>query len=136
MTLSDLTAQIKKLPLEEVRSDSTGLFECVFHTESSGKLTALLEGFFGPAVKPPGRNPARELEACSAEFGGVRKNQTLYCVENAGFFHCAMIWPWSDETKATLKIFPAKAKIFSSDGSSASAWGKISENIRRIFSGS
>lgn len=134
MTFSDLTAQIKKLPLEEVRSESAGLFECVFNTGSSEKLTALLESFFGPALKPSGQNPTRELEACSAAFGGVRKNQTLYYVEKAGIFHCAMIWPWSDETKATLKIFPAKSKISSSDGSSASSWGKISENIRRIFS--
>lgn len=125
MTFSELAAEIKKLPPDELRSDSAQLFECVFDTKSSGKLTAALEGFFGTALKPAGQSPTKELKACSDQFGGVRDNQTLYFAEREGISYCALIWPWSDETKATLKVFPTKVKIASGSGAVPSLFGKI-----------
>lgn len=125
MTFSELAAQIKKLPPDELRSDSAELLECVFNTKSSGKLTAALEGFFGMALKPAGQNPTKEVKACSDQFGGVRNNQTLYYRTAEGASYCALIWPWSDETKATLKVFPTKVKIAPGGEAKPSIFGKI-----------
>ncbi len=125
MTFLELAEQIKKLPPEELRSESQALFECVFDTKFSAKLTATLEGFFGTALKPAGQNPTKELKTYSDQFGGVRNNQTLYFREQEGISYCALIWPWSDETKATLKVFPTKIKMAPASESSASVWEKI-----------
>ena len=46
----------------------------------------------------------KDVEALANEFGGVRKGQTLYCISISSPLIIAMLWPWQDGERVTLKI--------------------------------
>lgn len=104
MTFEELLTDVKSCVLEETRRDEPRYLEAVFQTSASGPLTAALVKFFGPPFKPAGVKPTRESDKHSQPYGGVLKEQTLYYLEKEGIAHCAMLWPWNDKRKATLKI--------------------------------
>ncbi len=104
MTYPELIEEIKKVKLLEKRVDSPGLLEVVINQEQLNALTLVLQGYFGPALKPAGQAPSREANAYSAAYGGIQKNQTLYYLDGGTVNHCALLWPWSDGKWITVKI--------------------------------
>lgn len=104
MTPSDLIAEIKKLQFEEIRNNSTQLFEIVIRTDRAQTLYPILEGYFGPALKPAGAQPNRQVSEKVTAYGGIRKEQILYFIEQPTGSAYAMIWPWSNGILITLKI--------------------------------
>ncbi len=105
MTFAELIEEIKKESFEELRHESDSGIEFVVRNEKLIKLDPTLQKFFGPATKPAGVRPRGEEDALASNFGGVMKNQTLYAIAHDGVSHLAMIWPWGDGQKATVKIF-------------------------------
>lgn len=105
MTLADLVQNLKQIPTDEIRAETTDHFECVFQNESLKLLAPKLDEFFGPPKKPAGVKAVGEIADLASDFGGVLHNQTLYYMVKDGASHLAMIWPWSNGTTSTLKVF-------------------------------
>jgi hypothetical protein len=104
VTFTDLLTQVKKEPLAETRQETDDYFEAVVKAENIAGICRALELYFGPAFKPAGQVPTRDQAARVVHLGGIQKNQILYYVERENLSNCAMIWPWNDGTRSTLKI--------------------------------
>lgn len=102
--LSDLVLEVKKLELEEVRTNTAKLFEFVIQTKLLPELSSVLENHFGPPLKPAGKNPSKEAAEETSAFGGVRKDQTLYFTKSPEGFYYALLWPWANGLLLTVKI--------------------------------
>ncbi len=111
MSFEELVSQLKKLPLEELRKEYDGYFEFVVSGEHVQKLYPVLEKYFGVPFKPPGIEPDPKVEDVAKDLGGVRKQQTLYHVQTNGLSHCAMIWPWNDGSRVTVKLARGAVQI-------------------------
>ena len=104
----ELTGRLKKAPADELRKEESGYLELVFSIQNLPKIYPVLEEFFGLPFKPAGVAPSKEAVLRAADYGGVEKHQTLYYSEEDGVSKCAMIWPWQDKTKATVKVAQGK----------------------------
>ena len=105
MTFSELIQEVKKHPSAEIRFDNDHRFEFVVTVHTALRLQHALEEYFGFALKPASKAPDQAAKSVARNFGGIRKDQTLYCREEDDQIHLAMIWPWSDGQTATVKIF-------------------------------
>ena len=103
-----LAAQLKQLPNDDFRKEENGYIEFVMKAQNLSQLYPLLEDFFGPPFKPAGVAPSREALDRAAHYGGIEKHQTLYYLEAGGLSSCAMIWPWNDKTRVTVKVAQGK----------------------------
>lgn len=103
--------RVKTLRIEEKRTDLPVFFECVIGKDSLGPLTALLGHYFGPPAKPAGEKPTHAMEKYTAPYGGILNNQILYLVEKEGgsTVFLAMIWPWMDGARVTVKLVEHEA---------------------------
>jgi len=90
--------------MSEFRKETFGYIEFVLDVDNLPKVYPVLEEYFGPPFKPCGVAPSKEASARTAPYGGIQKQQTLYYVERDGQSSCAMIWPWQDHTRATVKV--------------------------------
>ena len=106
--LKKLVEDIKKLPLEEIRSDSDEGFEFVIKRTTLNKLDSSLQSFFGKVFKDAGAKPDKEATNLTAPYGGIYENQTLYVRKDTTGIFLGMIWPWGDGVLATVKIIPHK----------------------------
>ncbi len=107
LTYPELLAAVKKIKLEQTRVEEDEALECVVRQERLKELAEILERFFGAAFKPTGKAPSREAQNCTADFGGIFENQTLYYLKKDNAAYYAMLWPWNDGVSVTVKIFKA-----------------------------
>ena len=103
-TYSQLLKKIKKIPVFELRVDSVNIKEFVVKSDCLTELQAAFEKFFGANSKAPGKNPSSTDKKHAAFLGGIREDQALYYAEKEGYAHCAMLWPWSDGRRYTVKL--------------------------------
>lgn len=99
-----VVAQLRQLPREEIRKDGPGYVEFVMGVKDLRQLYPLLEDFFGPPFKPAGVVPSKEAQKRTVPYGGIEQQQVLYYKEEGGVSSCAMIWPWRDDVRATVKM--------------------------------
>ena len=99
-----LVQRLRQLPFDELRKQSDGYLEFVLSVRHLTRLYPLLEDYFGTPFKPAGVAPTREAESCAKSYGGIQKQQTLYFFKRDGFGNCAMIWPWNDAVRVTVKV--------------------------------
>ena len=104
MNFTELVGLLKEIPCDEMRKDSEGYYEFVISCQNLDRLYPILESYFGAPFKKPGASPSQKAKDVSKRYGGIQKQQTLYYVERDGLLHCAMIWPWGDGTRATVKM--------------------------------
>ena len=104
MTFDDLIKSFKKIPFDEIRKEYEGYFEFVISTRYLAHLYPILEGYYGVPFKPPGIHPSNEARSVTKNYGGIQKQQTLYYMNREGVSDCAMIWPWNDGSRATVKM--------------------------------
>lgn len=104
MEFNKIRDEVKKLDLELLRSDTSDYFEAVVIKEELAKLHERLKNFLGePAKAPENQIPARMQEKIN-DFGGLMPGQTLYCKDEGGDSIFAMLWPWQDGKRTTVKI--------------------------------
>ncbi len=104
MTYLELLNNIKEISYAEIREDSENYLEAVFTNDKEKQISDTLSSFFQTPYKPAGQDPSKEALEQTTEWGGIRKDQTLYLREQEGLLYCAMLWPWSDQEHTTLKI--------------------------------
>jgi hypothetical protein len=104
LMFAELLTEVKTHRFEERRADVEDYFEGVLLVENMPGVCAALEKYFGKAFKPAGKAPSKEDSKRTDHLGGVQKNQVLYYVEKENQSNCAMLWPWQDGVRVTLKI--------------------------------
>ncbi len=100
----ELTDRLKETPIDELRKDQQGYLEFVLSVNNLSSAYSVLENYFGPPFKPAGVASSKEAMARAASYGGIEKQQTLFYIEHGKQSSCAMIWPWQDKARATIKV--------------------------------
>jgi hypothetical protein len=126
MNTEALKEEINKFILEEVKESSAEIFAFTIGSNYLDSLHKTLVGFFGPPLKPAERKPTRQEKKQAEPYGGIRIGQTLYYSADDNAFSIALIWPWGNGEKATVKIFSDQPLVVQSE----SLWKKI---VHRIF---
>lgn len=104
ITLKEIIERCSGLNIEDKRKLTDEYGEFVFSSKDIEQWSEILTDILGPAVKPEGGKPAKEDKKITDDYGGVRRDQTLFRKEFDGFVIIAMFWPWSDEESITLKL--------------------------------
>ena len=104
MTFDELVQKLQRIPADEQRKKMDGYLEFVLSSRHLIHLYPALEEYFGPPFKPPGVSPTKEAEDHARTYGGILKHQTLYFFKRDGLANCAMIWPWGDGSRVTVKV--------------------------------
>ncbi len=103
-TIEEVMHRARQIRHEQTRRESEDYLEMVMFCDSWNDLLSLFEGYFGPALKPAGEQADEEAETVANRFGGIAQDQTLYHALHENAQHVAMIWPWSDGKRMTVKI--------------------------------
>ncbi len=104
-TFNDLLNEIDQIPVVESRINAPGQREFVMMSDLVMQTHLALQKFFGEQFKAPGEVPSSADKKHAARWGGIRDDQTLYYRQKENDAHCAMLWPWSDGRRYTVKIF-------------------------------
>ncbi len=105
MNYSELLKEVKTVPYKELRNDTPELLELVIIKDALNQVSGILEHHFGKPLKPAGVDSSQEAKQVADSLGGIRRDQTLYYLEQGGMSHCAMLWPWGNGISITLKVF-------------------------------
>ncbi|MCX5668109.1 MAG: hypothetical protein NTY34_07385 [Candidatus Omnitrophica bacterium] len=105
MEFDKIKAEVKKTEPDMTRMDNENYFEAVIgHARLEGMIR-VLEGIFGAPAWPSGKKLSKDAEILIKSVGGLRKGQTLYFLNNKeGCSAFAMLWPWQDGEKVTIKM--------------------------------
>jgi len=100
MEFDRIKTDIKNVGFDMARIDKDDYLEIVIRKVSLEGLLRVLEGIFGPSKN----RVSKEMETLIKDYGGLRKGQTLFFLNNNGAYLFAMIWPWSDDERITIKV--------------------------------
>ena len=104
MDFSSIRKDIKMLSFEALRTDCDNLFEGVIIQQEMEKLNLQLKSFVGEPVYPSKNRLAHKLQKTVDGFGGIMPGQTLYYKDSGTDSILAMLWPWKDGQRTTVKI--------------------------------
>jgi hypothetical protein len=104
MEFDKIKAEIKKVEPDTTRMDNENYFEAVIGTARLEGMVSVLEGIFGAPAWPSDKKLSQDTEELITSVGGLRKGQTLYCLNKEGCSAFAMLWPWQDGEKITIKM--------------------------------
>lgn len=103
MDFNELKTQIKNAGANTVRTDNDDYMEVVVKKDNLVKVIAVLESLLGKAVWPSKDKLVKEAQKMVDNLGGLRKGQTLFFSDKDGLALFAMLWPWQDGEKTTVK---------------------------------
>ena len=103
MEFDKLKTEIKNVELDMTRSDSEDYFEAVIKKARLEELARVLEDNFGPPAWPSFHRLSQVAQIALKNFGGIRNGQTLYFSNNGAHQIFAMLWPWQDNERVTIK---------------------------------
>jgi hypothetical protein len=112
MTYTKLLEKVKKLKIEETRTDSFEMLEFVIHRDYLSQLNGILESYFDQPLKPPNEKPSRLVDKYASSYGGIRQGQTFYFRECDTVLNFALLWPWGDGILVTVKIIQDQKSKF------------------------
>ena len=104
MNFSDVVKRLKKIPFDEIRREQSDYFEFVVSTRYLIHLYPILEDYYGVPFKPSGIQPTQKAQDVTKNYGGIQQQQTLYYKKTDDVTDCAMIWPWNDGSRSTVKM--------------------------------
>ena len=104
MEFDKIKAEVKKMEPETTRMDSENYFEAVIGHACLEGMVRVLEGIFGVPAWPSGNKLSKDIEKLIKNVGGLRKGQTLYFLNKEGCSAFAMLWPWQDGERITIKM--------------------------------
>jgi len=108
MDFSLIRNDIKKLSFDACRTDSENFFEGVIFKVELEKLNLRLKNFLGEPVFPSKDRLPRKAQEAADSFGGIMDGQTLYYKNEGNDSVLAMLWPWKDGQRTTVKIIQQK----------------------------
>mgnify|MGYP001182413912 CR=1 FL=1 len=104
MQFSDLKEEIKSVDFEATRTDCDNYFEAVVIKEEVLKLSEKLQKSFGSPAWPSKNRLTYQAQEAVKGFGGIMPGQTLYFRSEGDSSIFAMLWPWQDGMRTTVKI--------------------------------
>jgi hypothetical protein len=104
MEFNKIRDDVRRLDFELLRSDTSDYFEAVVIKEELAKLEERLKSFLGEPAWPSKNKIPAEMQDKINGFGGIMPGQTLYCKDEGGDSIFAMLWPWQDGRRITVKI--------------------------------
>ena len=104
ITLNEILERCKGLNIDTTREFTDEYGELVFSSKDIKQWSKILTDILGPAVKPEGAKLVKEDKKITNNYGGIRREQTLFRKEFGGIVIIAMFWPWSDGESVTLKL--------------------------------
>ena len=104
MEFDAIRKDLKALSFESLRTDCDNFFEGVIIQQELDKLNLQLKNFLGEPVYPSKNRLAFKVKETVDSFGGVMPGQTLYYknLGKDGIF--ALLWPWKDGLRTTVKV--------------------------------
>jgi hypothetical protein len=104
MGFDELRNTLKEVVTETIRMDCDNLYEAVVAKEHLSPLTQRLQRFFGAPAWPSKVALSAAVQEAIRSYGGVMPGQTLYFLQREGNTFFAMLWPWQDGQRTTLKV--------------------------------
>ena len=104
MEFNQIREEVKKIALEALRTDTSDYFEAVVIKEELAKLNERLTSFLGEPAWPSKNGLPSEIQNKINGFGGIMPGQTLYFRNEGKDSVFAMLWPWQDGKRTTVKI--------------------------------
>ena len=104
MEFEEIKSDIKKTPLYNLRVDNDSYFEAVVKKEAVGEVMRLLEAAMGNPAWPSKGRLAKDARNLTDKFGGLRSGQTLFFLKKENVSLFAMLWPWQDGEKVTIRF--------------------------------
>lgn len=104
MSLKEIIEKCKSLKICDSRCADDAYTEIVILNEQIDRWNQVFVEIFGPALKPAGVKPDKDVLCLTKEYGGIYDNQTLFKKEIEGNTVLAMFWPWGDKIHTTLKM--------------------------------
>jgi hypothetical protein len=104
MEFNAIRKEMKSFTFEVLRTDCDNLFEGVIIKEELDKLNSQLKNLFGEPVFPSKIRLTHKMQETVDGLGGVVPGQTLYYNDSGRESILAMLWPWKDGRRTTVKI--------------------------------
>lgn len=104
MDFNRIRKDLKELSFEALRTDCDNFFEGVIIQQEIDKLNLQLKGLFGEPVYPSKNRLALKVQQSVDGFGGIMPGQTLYYKDLGSDSILAMLWPWKDGQRTTIKV--------------------------------
>ena len=102
--MKEIFEKCSMLSVEDKRCFTDDYVWLVFPNKQMDKWNEVFNDVFGPAAKPAGIMPSEDNLHLTKDYGGIRKNQTLFKKEFDNATVIAMFWPWQDNIRTTLKM--------------------------------
>ncbi|MBU1924033.1 MAG: hypothetical protein KJ710_07265 [Candidatus Omnitrophica bacterium] len=104
MDFNSLRKHMKLFNFEALRTDCDNFFEGVIFQQELDKLTLQLKNIMGEPVFPSKNRLPHKVQETVNGFGGIMPGQTLYYKVSETDSILAMLWPWKDGQRTTIKI--------------------------------
>ena len=104
MDFNAIRKDMKMFSFETLRTDCDNFFEGVIIQQELIKLNGQLKSLLGDPVYPSKERLAHKVRQSVDGFGGVMPGQTLYYKDLGKDGILAMLWPWKDGQRTTVKI--------------------------------
>lgn len=104
MEFEKIKRDLENIGLDNKRVDNDDYIEAVVKKESIGKIMQVLEGTLGKPVWPSQNKLPKDADKIVKNFGGLRHGQTFFFLSKDGSLLFAMLWPWQDGERITVKI--------------------------------
>lgn len=103
-SLKEILIPCEGLEIYEKRYDSDEYCELVFFLKDQSAWVEKISETLGSPHKPLGVNPSSIQQQLTEQYGGIRKDQTLFFKEFKNGKVIAMFWPWQDKSHVTLRM--------------------------------
>jgi hypothetical protein len=107
MNPKELLTLCQELKIADLRHADEEYAEAVIYMQDLPLWQQKLDHMLGQALKPAGRKPDAGHDALANSHGGVKKDQILYHKKFEQNGLVALLWPWQDKIKITMKIYLA-----------------------------
>ena len=104
MSLKEIIEKCKTFDIIQTRCIEDKYVEIVISNQQIDGWNKVFFEIFGPAIKPAGKKPTKEALLLTKEYGGIQYGQILFKQEIDGNTMIAMLWPWQDGMRTTLKM--------------------------------
>jgi len=99
MDFNEIKKELSGVNFQALRVDKESYFEAVFVKDELVKLVSLLQKIFGEPAEH-----SEKIQEMLKDIGGVWPGQTLYIINVGTGIVFAMLWPWQDGERITLKM--------------------------------
>jgi len=95
---------MKMFSFETLRTDCDNFFEGVIVQQELDKLNGQLKSLLGDPVYPSSNRLAHKVRQSVDGLGGIMPGQTLYYKDSGSDSIFAILYPWKDGQRTTVKI--------------------------------